>query len=172
MTEEVKFPLGNIYSILQTLRGSNVFSQIDLRSAYQSVPIAEEDQKKCSIITEFGQFQSTRLFFGLKNAPSSFSYVLKRVLQGITNTVNYLDDLVIYSNSFRDHWRHLKACLQRLFDCGLKINLNKSTFFIAVLFSKILHSYITSTQFMTETTSLCTENWLVAFIVIWWCKNK
>jgi hypothetical protein len=43
-------------------------------------------------------------------------------------TINYIDDLLIVSQTFEEHLRHLGLVLQRLRDAGMTVNLEKSAF--------------------------------------------
>jgi hypothetical protein len=43
-------------------------------------------------------------------------------------TVNYIDDLLIVSDSFEQHLQHLDKVLSRLQDAKMTINLEKSSF--------------------------------------------
>ena len=47
----------------------------------------------------------------------------------LSNCLLYLDDIVIFGNSFQDHLEKLESVLRRLRDCGLKINPKKCALF-------------------------------------------
>jgi hypothetical protein len=40
----------------------------------------------------------------------------------------YLDDIIIYSETFGQHLEHLQVIFDQLKDAGLKLNLNKCVF--------------------------------------------
>lgn len=69
--------------------------------------------------------------FGLKNAPSTFQQLMtQEVLSGYIQdfVMVYLDDIIIYSNSYEEHIHHLRLVLERLQLHGLHCSLNKCTF--------------------------------------------
>ena len=61
------------------------------------VPLAKEDQKKMTVICEFGSFSYKVMPFGLKNAPTVFSrIVVKTFHEYIYKTMAvYFDDWMI-----------------------------------------------------------------------------
>jgi hypothetical protein len=61
-------------------------------------------------------------------APSSFSKLMDRVLEGLPNTISYIDDILIYSRDHESHLTHLEACFERLRRHNIKINGSKSFF--------------------------------------------
>ena len=65
--------------------------------------------------------------FGLTGAPAT----LQRLMNGVMSDflfnflLVYLDDLLIFSESFDDHLQHLEKVLKKICDTGLKLNLEK-----------------------------------------------
>lgn len=49
-------------------------------------------------------------------------------MQNLDNVGTFIDDILIYSKTFRDHLRHLSAVLQRLKDHNLKLSIEKCNF--------------------------------------------
>lgn len=45
--------------------------------------------------------------FGIKNAPATFVIMINEVLKGLTNTICYLDDLIIFSKTKEEYITHL-----------------------------------------------------------------
>lgn len=68
--------------------------------------------------------------FGLHSAPATFQRALDSVISYDLEdyAIAYLDDIVIYSQSFEQHMHHLKLILDRLYNAGLRINSDKSRF--------------------------------------------
>jgi len=55
---------------------------------------------------------------------------MDRVYKGIAwkFVVVYLDDINVYSKTFKDHLKHLRIVFQRIREAGLKLNLDKCNF--------------------------------------------
>ena len=62
---------------------------------------------------------------GLKNATATFQRMMEIVLRGATNTMVYVDDVIVYSRNMREHAVHLAEALTRLRDDGLTCKLSK-----------------------------------------------
>lgn len=64
--------------------------------------------------------------------PSHFQRLMDRVIQGMNGFASaYLDDQIIYSNSWIDHMSHLRRVLERLRRAGLTAKLSKCQFGMA-----------------------------------------
>ena len=67
--------------------------------------------------------------FGLKNAPAIFQEMLERVLQPVqNNSSNYIDDVLVYSDSWADHLLHLTSVFECLRGAGLTAKRAKCEF--------------------------------------------
>ena len=69
--------------------------------------------------------------FGLTNAPATFQAYINHTLQGLVNDfcVVYLDNILIFSKSEREHYQHLKLVIEHLQQAELYANPNKCEFF-------------------------------------------
>jgi hypothetical protein len=68
--------------------------------------------------------------FGLKNAPSTFMRLMDDVLRPFTNyfVVVYLDDILIFSRTWKDHIQHIQQVLSTLLHHKIYPNLEKFSF--------------------------------------------
>ena len=69
------------------------------------------------------------MVFGLCNAPGSFQACMSYILQGLANTIYYLDDVLLYSKNAKEHMQQLDALLLRLNKYNLKVSINKCQLF-------------------------------------------
>ena len=124
------FPLPNITDILDQLGKAQYFTTLDLASGYHQIPMDERDKCKTAFSTPQGHFEFNRMPFGLKNAPATFQRAMNAALiglQGIDCFV-YLDDIVIYGASLREHNTRLKKILDTLRKYNLKLQPEKCAF--------------------------------------------
>ena len=121
-----------IEDILDQLSGKKYFSVVDLKSGYWQVEVDERDKKYTAFtVGPLGLFECNRLPFGLCNSPSTFQRLMQQVLGELymkCSTV-YLDDILIYSDSYEEHLRHLELVFAKLKRYGLKLNTRKCQFF-------------------------------------------
>ena len=129
-TVKDRFPLPRIDQMLDSLRGSTVFSKLDLAQGYHQVRVHPPDVYKTAFSTHFGHFEFTVMPFGLCNAPATFQRMMSIVLRPYIGKFCcvYLDDILIYSRTQSDHARHLKLVLEALRDADLHAKLSKCEF--------------------------------------------
>lgn len=61
--------------------------------------------------------------FGLHGAPATFQRLMDKVLQSCDHcSAAYLDDVVIFSNTWEEHVQHLSPVLGKIQEVGLTIN--------------------------------------------------
>ena len=121
------FPLPNMTELLDSLKQTKYFSVLDAKSAYWSIHVAPEDRCKTAFTDGHQLFQWVRMPFGLKTAPNTFQRTLSIVLSPVlgNHCLCYLDDIIIYSNTFQEHIEHLSSVLTLLDKAGLKLNFKK-----------------------------------------------
>ena len=66
--------------------------------------------------------------FGLKTACATFVRLMRKVLSGLSNTACYFDNIVVHSNTWKEHLEHIKAALTRLREHGLTAGPSKCYF--------------------------------------------
>lgn len=126
-TKSLNFPLPNISSLQSILTKRHMwFSTLDLKSAYYSLPMTQQASKRAAIITHEGTFLPLRSPFGLKNSPAKFCELVADVINGMGEYVfAYLDDFLIFSETFEEHQHHVEELLKRLRSNGLFLNRKK-----------------------------------------------
>jgi len=127
LTVPDRYPLPVIEELLPKVSRARVFSKIDLKSSYWQVLMKKEDVAKTAFITDFGLYECVTMPFGLRNAPATFQRLMDRVLDGCTFAVGYIDDILLYSDSFASHLCHLREVFDRLRRFGLCVNPGKCT---------------------------------------------
>ena len=131
LTLKDSYPLPRIDDSIDTLRGSKWFSTLDLASGYWQVPMHPKDVEKTGFTTPYGLYQFRVMPFGLANAPATFERMMERVLAGLHWEICliYLDDVIIFSETFEDHLVRLHQVLTRLKDAKLKLSPSKCKLF-------------------------------------------
>ena len=68
--------------------------------------------------------------FGLKNAPSEFQNMMNEIFNEYTKfSIVYIDDVLIFSNSIEEQFKHLKNFQKIIRDNGLVISATKIKLF-------------------------------------------
>ena len=123
ITKPNRYPVPNVQDCSVILYGKSCFSKIDLVRGYHQVPVAQEDIHKTAVTTPFGLFEYIRMPFGLCGAAQTFQRVMDQVLQGLDFVFVYIDDILVASNTEKEHKSHLRVVFHRLEENGLTINL-------------------------------------------------
>lgn len=126
------YTLPRIDDTIDTLIGSKYFSKLDLRSGYWQVEVEEEDKHLTAFtVGNLGFFECQRMAFGLTNAPASFQRLMERCMgdMNLKECLIFLDDILIFSETFEDHLDRLEAVFSRLKQHGLKLKPSKCEFF-------------------------------------------
>ena len=110
------------------LKGTKVFSIIDLRSGYYHITLGKDSRAKTAFVTPFGKYEFLMVPFGLAQAPAYFQLLMNQVLEGMPFAMTYLDDIIIFSKSEEEQLLHLEVfCWLR--KAGLKMKQSKYDFF-------------------------------------------
>ena len=131
ITAKDLYPLPRIDDVIDRLNGSVIFSKVDLRSGYFQLPLAPTEREKTAFVTPDGLWQFNRLPQGLKNSPSVFQRLMNQTLGTLRWDVclAYLDDIVIYSRSFRQHLIDVDRVCHALQSSNFKLHPDKCCFF-------------------------------------------
>jgi hypothetical protein len=113
ITVKNRYPLSLISELLDRLSGSVIFSKID---AYHRMRIREGDEWKTAFRMRYGHFEYMVLPFGLTNALATFQFYISQALRGLIDDfcVVYLDDILVFFKSEKEHHRHLEQVVERL----------------------------------------------------------
>lgn len=105
-------------------------TKLDLSQAYHQVCLAEQAKQYVVVNTHKGLFRYNRLPYGVASAPEIFQRVMENVLQGLSHTVAYLDDILITCKDNVTHLKNLKEVLSWLEKAGLKLRKDKCLFMV------------------------------------------
>ena len=109
------YPMPRTDELIDRLGQAKYISTLDLAKGYWQVPVREEDKPKTAFSTPNGLFQFRVMPFGLSGAPATFQRMMDRVIQGLDDCSGaYIDDIIVYSESWTDHLKHLRQVLIRL----------------------------------------------------------
>ena len=95
-----------------------------MKSGYHQISIAPKDREKTAFCTRTSLFEFNYIQFGVASAPTIFQRMISKVLHGIEGkyAMAYLDDILIYSDSFDNHLKHIEDIFKRLEKTDLCLN--------------------------------------------------
>ncbi len=71
-TVKQAWPMPHLYSKIYDFAGSTCFAVLEFVSGYWQLPVDQDSQDACGIVTPNGVYSSTRVLQGLTNATSHF----------------------------------------------------------------------------------------------------
>ena len=134
VTKTDSHPIPRIEDCIDKLGKAKFISKFDLLKGYWQVPLTKQSKEITAFAIPDYLYQFKVMCFGLKNAPSSFSRLMRKVTTGLDGCAVFIDDVAICSDSWESHIARIRALFQRLLDANLTINLAKS---------ELGHAYIT-----------------------------
>ncbi|GJR67289.1 putative reverse transcriptase domain-containing protein [Tanacetum coccineum] len=132
LTVKIRYPLLRIDDLFDQLQGSRDYSKIDLRSSYHQLRVREEDISKTAFRTRYGHYEFHVMMFGLTNAPAVFMDLMNSVCKPYLDrfVIVFIDDILIYSKSRKEHEGHLKLILNLLKKEELYAKFSKCEFWL------------------------------------------
>jgi hypothetical protein len=131
LTIRNSYPLPRSDDLIDRLQSARYFTKIDLRTGYHQIRVSEEDVSKTAFRTRYGHYEFRVLPFGLTDAPATFQQLMNDIFRDQLGdfVVVFLDDIMVYSNTFDDHVRHVRIVLDKLREYRLFAKLSKCDFF-------------------------------------------
>ena len=130
ITEKNSTPLPRIDNTLDQLIGSQLFTKIDLKDAFNQMRIKERDKWKTAFKTRYRTFEYLVMPFGPTNAPVTFqkyvNWVLKEELD--QERVAYVDNILVTRHDQVTHREKVQKILIKLYRARLRAKLAKCQF--------------------------------------------
>ena len=118
--------------MLERLAGHFYYCFLDGYSGYFQIAIAPEDQEKTTFTCPFGTFAYCRMPFGLCNAPATFQRCMVSIFSNYIEHITkvFMDDFIVYGDSFDNFLHNLTLVLQRCIETNPVLNSEKCHFMV------------------------------------------
>lgn len=137
-----RYPTPTVEDLLVKLKGSAVFSKLDLVSAFHQIELDESSRNMTTFQSDTKIKRFKRLIFGVNSASEELQNTLRNKLADISGAMNIADDIIIYAPNDSVHDEILAKVLQKCKETGITLNLSKCLFcktsleFYGFIFSK------------------------------------
>ncbi|KAK3106188.1 hypothetical protein FSP39_014556 [Pinctada imbricata] len=128
VTKTDSYPIPRIDDCIDKIGSAKFVSKFDLLKGYWQVPLTERAREISAFATPDGLYQYKVMPFGMKNAPATFQRMIHSLLHHLEGCEAYIDDVIIYSDTWDDHLRIMRTFFDILAKANLTVNLAKSEF--------------------------------------------
>ena len=105
-----------------------MFSKLDCYSGFYQIKLDPNSAKFTAFACEWGLFEYKVMPMGLSNSPATFMRLMNKVFADLIDkgiVIVYMDDILIHSETFAQHLKHVRMVVDLLNQYKLKIKLSK-----------------------------------------------
>ena len=114
VTKTDSFPIPRIDDCIDKVGNSKYVTKFDLLKGFWQVPLTDRAKEVSAFATPNGLYQYKVMPFGMKNSPATFQRLVNNVICGLDGYDAYIDDVIIYSDSWSDHLQRIRKFFERL----------------------------------------------------------
>ena len=94
--------------------------------------MSEDSEKLTTFFTRFGVFKYLVMPFDLCNGPAFWQHLINNTLFDLLHRFvqAYLDDILVYSKTLKNHHLHVRQVLECLREAGIQANVDKCEFHV------------------------------------------
>ncbi|MBW0541064.1 hypothetical protein O181_080779 [Austropuccinia psidii MF-1] len=127
-TKADRYPIPRIPQALDKLAKAKYIAKMDCMKGFYQNGVNPSSMKLLRTICHMGIYEYTGMSFGIKNAPAHFQRMIdtsfqEEILEGWM--VVYIDDIIIYSETWEDHVQYIARVLNAEFSQGLGAALHQ-----------------------------------------------
>ncbi|MBW0484482.1 hypothetical protein O181_024197 [Austropuccinia psidii MF-1] len=130
-TNAERYPIPRITHALDKLEKAKYITKMDCMKGFHQNGVKPNSINILKIICLEVIYEYTRMPFGIKNAPAHFQRMMDTIFQDEILEgwmVVYIDDIIIYSETWEDHVQYIDRVLSKCTPINLKISLTKCNF--------------------------------------------
>ena len=114
------------------MAGCKYITKLDIIAAFNKLRMHPNSEEYTTFVTSLGAYKYHVLPFGLTNGPANYQHYMNDVLFEFLNKFcqAYLDDILIYSKTKKEHINHVRLVLAKLRQAGLQVDIHKCEFHV------------------------------------------
>jgi len=119
-----------IDKVLTRIQDSKYLTQLNIIVAFNKLRMSSESENLTTFVTFFNVYKYRIMLFKLTNESASFQHYINDVLFECLHKFCqiYLNDILIYSKTLKEHRTHMKEVLNKLREVDLQIDIDKCEF--------------------------------------------
>lgn len=128
VTKNDSYPIPRMDDCIDRVGNAKFVSKFDLLKGYWQVPLTERAKEVSAFVTPDGFYQYKVMPFGMTNSGATFQRMMNIVIFELEGCEVYVDDLIVYSETWEQHILRIRALFDRLAKAKLTVNLVKCEF--------------------------------------------
>ena len=129
VTQKFVQPMLRVEDIFSKLNGTKYFSTLNLNAWCHHIPLEEDSIPKAAFTSPFGKYEYLKVPFGLAQSLVYFQELMNKVLKDLAFVIAYLDDIIMYSKTTKEHLKYVQQVFYKICDTELTMKLSKCHFF-------------------------------------------
>ena len=118
-------PIPQMDEMVTRITKAKYFTKLDLTKGYWQIPLREICKQYTAFQTSLGLMEFNYLPFGLSTAAPTFQRAMNKVLGHLKFVASYFDDVLIFSEIWNDHLKHIRETLETLRKANLTAKPSK-----------------------------------------------
>ena len=108
------------------------YIKFDVIAVFNEIRIRKNDEKKTTFLIKYDLYEYVVMFFNFCNVFETFQLYINDVFKKYLNDfcIVYLNNVLIYNNNKKNHIKHVRKILNKLYVVKLFLNINKCEFFV------------------------------------------
>jgi hypothetical protein len=131
ITKKNRYSILLIAKTIARLFKAKWMTKINIRHAFNRIRMhSKEDENLIIFRTKYETYKYLIMFFELINESSIFQNFMNDILMNYLDefVVVYLNNIIVYSNSKKEHIQHVREILQRLREANIQVDVDKCEF--------------------------------------------
>ncbi|MBW0471842.1 hypothetical protein O181_011557 [Austropuccinia psidii MF-1] len=123
-----RYPITRIHETLTKLSQANFIKAMNSLKGFHQNLLTDNAKELLRIIVHCGIYEYLRIPFGIKTAPSHYQRMMNTIFSEELSEgwlIIYIDDIVVFSETWEDHSTRLERVLQNIVQLNMKISLKK-----------------------------------------------
>ncbi|MBW0538029.1 hypothetical protein O181_077744 [Austropuccinia psidii MF-1] len=126
-----RYPIPRVHETLKQFSQAKFITAMDALKGFHQNVLTENSKKLLTIIVHCGIFEYLRMPFGIKNSPSHYQNMMNTIFPEELSEVwlvIYIDDIIVCSETCKNHLTRLERVLPKTVQVNMKISLKKCHF--------------------------------------------
>ena len=119
LTKTDSFPIPRMEDCIDRIGKAQYITKCDLLKGYWGVPLTNRAKEISAFVTPDGLYQYKVMPFGMKNSQATFQRLMNNCLRDLEGVEIYVDDIVIYSDTWKEYLKRPELVLRRLKQANL-----------------------------------------------------